>query len=82
MKTTLSIKVTEKEKLRLKREARARNKTPSDLVRDALELILNDPDIASRESCFELAEDLLPYKTSGLPEDLSTNKGHLKGFGE
>ncbi|MDG2169015.1 MAG: ribbon-helix-helix domain-containing protein [Opitutales bacterium] len=82
MKTTLSIKVTENEKLRLKRAANARNKTPSDLMREALEMILNDPDIVHRESCFEVAEDLLPYGTSDMPADLSSNKDHLKGFGE
>lgn len=82
MKTTLSIKVTENEKLRLKRAATARNKTPSDLMREALEMILSDPDVVQRESCFELAEDLIPYGTSELPADLSTNKDHLKGFGE
>ena len=81
MKTTLSIKVTENEKLRLKRAANARNKTPSDLMREALELILNDPDLVKRESCFELAEDLIPYGTCDLPADLSTNKDHLKGLG-
>ncbi len=51
-------------------------------MREALEMILSDPDVVQRESCFELAEDLIPYGTSELPADLSTNKDHLKGFGE
>ena len=82
MKSTLSIKVTGKEKLQLKRAAEERNKTPSDLMREALELILGDPQITSRESCFAVAEDLLPFNTKEFPKDLSTNKKHMSGFGK
>lgn len=82
MKSTLSIKVTEKEKLRLKRVAAKRNKTPSDLMREALELIIRDPEVASKESCFAVAEDLFRYQAKQLPPDLSTNKEHLAGFGK
>ena len=82
MKTTLSIKVSDQEKLKLKRVAKSRRKTPSDLMREALDLILRDPKLASEESCYAVAEDLFQYRSGNLPSDLSSDKGRLKGFGE
>ena len=82
MKTTLSIKVSDQEKLKLKRVAKSRQKTPSDLMREALDLILSNPELASKDSCYAVAEDLFLYRSKNLPSDLSTGKDHLKGFGE
>jgi predicted transcriptional regulator len=81
MKFSLSIKVTEKEKLRIKQVAKERNKTPSDLMREALDLVLSDPELTSQESCYTVAEDLFNYSTKSLPADLASNKEHLRGFG-
>ena len=82
MKTTLSIKVNDQEKLKLKRVAKSRQKTLSDLMREALDLILSDPELASKESCYAMAEDLFQYQSRNLPSDLSSRKDHLKGFGK
>lgn len=51
-------------------------------MREALELILSDPEVAAKESCFAVSEDLLPYDTGKLPRDLSTNKKYMSGFGK
>lgn len=82
MKTTLSIKVSVQEKLKLKRVAAKRQMTISDLMREALELILANPEIAKKESCYTVAEDLFQYQSGNLPSDLSSNKDYLKGFGQ
>lgn len=82
MKTTLSIKVSQQEKLKLKRVAKSRQKTPSDLMREALDLILSNPELANEESCYAVAEDLFQYRSGNLPSDLSFRKDHLKGFGK
>ncbi len=82
MKTTLSIKVSDQEKLKLKRVAESRHKTPSDLMREALDLILSNPEVANEESCYAVAEDLFQYRSGNLPSDLSSGQDHLKGFGK
>ena len=81
MKTTLSIKVSHQENLRLRRIAKIRQTTPSDLMREALDLILSNPELDNEESCYAVAEDLFQYRSGNLPSDLSSRKDYLKGFG-
>lgn len=76
----ISVRVARKLQQRLKHEAAASRKRPSDLVRHALERYL-DEGIAP-ESCYDVA-----VRTGFLgaarnaPPDLSTNRKYLKGFG-
>jgi hypothetical protein len=81
MKSTLSIKVTEKEKLRLFRVAKERNLKPSDLLRAALNLIIGEDATKKKQSCFDVCADLIPTEESKLPADLSTGKEPMRSFG-
>ena len=76
----ISVRISPKLRQRLKHEAAAKRKRPSDVVRDALEQYLNERTTA--ETCYDLA-----VRTGFLgvaknaPADLSTNPRHFKGFG-
>ena len=79
VKETLSIKVSPDTKARLRAAAQARRTTPSVLLREALELVIEGG--KSRPSLYELNCDLLDSLGPGGPEDLSNNPAHLAGFG-
>jgi metal-responsive CopG/Arc/MetJ family transcriptional regulator len=65
----------------LRDRSRAKGKTPSDLVRVALESYLGRG--ASQNSAYELAEEAgLIGCVRRAPKDLSTNRRHLDGFGK
>jgi metal-responsive CopG/Arc/MetJ family transcriptional regulator len=76
----ISVRVSPKLRQRLKHEAAAKRKRPSDVVRDALERYLNER--TTPETCYDVA-----VRTGFLgvakkaPPDLSTNRKYLKGFG-
>ncbi len=81
MQSTLSIKVQEQLKARLRRIAKQRKTTPSQLLRDSLERILDEENERSDVStCFAKCEDLFANLGEG-PGDLSTNKNYLKSLG-
>ncbi len=78
MNVTLSIKVPVEVRKKLERVARERQTTASELVRQALGVVIESK---SRDgSCYELSEDLFDDLGTG-PRDLSTNKRHLESFG-
>jgi|GEM_PF-4501377 len=82
MQKTLSVKVSEREIIRLKRIAKLRKTTPSQLLRESLGKIVSDAEsIPEANTCFSLSEDLFEDLPSGA-KDLSTNKDLLDGFGE
>jgi predicted DNA-binding protein len=65
---------------RLRDRSRAKGKTPSDLVRLALENYLGEESTAG--SAYELANAAgLIGCVGGSPNDLSTNRRHFEGFG-
>jgi len=65
----------------LRDRSRAKGRTPSDLVRDALETYLGREHAAG--SAYELAEEAGLIGCVGrAPKDLSTNRRHLEGFGK
>ena len=80
VKETLSIKVSPDTKARLRDVARARQTTPSALLREALDLVIEGG--RSQPSLYELNRDLLDALGPGGPEDLSCNPAHLAGFGQ
>ncbi len=59
--------------------SKRRKTTRSEVVREALNTCLEKGSGSSKESAFELANDLAG--TVAGPRDLSANKIHLKGFG-
>jgi hypothetical protein len=82
---TLSIKVSSAEKARLKAVASARKVPVSDLIRESLRKVLSETGDSGQLSCYDLfakdLESLWARGGSGIP-DLSSNKIHMKGFGE
>jgi len=79
--TSLTIKLPQDTKARLKAQARLRGKSVSALVRDCLKQsnILTGPHDMER-SLYERAKDLCGAGDSGVT-DLSTNPKYMKGFG-
>lgn len=66
---------------RLRGHSRRKGKSPSDLVRIALENYLEEA--GSIGSAFELAEAAgVIGCAKGTPKDLSTNRRHFEGFGK
>jgi predicted DNA-binding protein len=80
MKETLSIKVSPDTKARLQSVARARKTTPSVLLREALDIVIEGT--RTKPSLYELNRDILSSLGPGGAEDLSTNSAHLEGFGK
>jgi len=78
MSVTLSIKIPVELRRRLEGIARERQTTASELVRQALQVVIESK--SRRGSCYELAEDLFDDLGSG-PRDLASNKRHLDSFG-
>lgn len=76
----INVRVEPRLKQELEAEAREKGVSPSDIVRRALEEHLRSR--TPRPSCRDLAERLgLIGTAGGLPADLSTNPGHMEGFG-
>jgi predicted DNA-binding protein len=66
---------------RLRERSRANGKTPSDVVRIALEKYLAERSRAG--SAYEMAKSAgLIGCARGAPTDLSTNRHHFEGFGK
>jgi len=78
MSVTLSIKIPVELRRSLERAARERRTTASELVRQALQLVIESKSRSG--SCYEMTEDLFDELGSG-PHDLSTNKSCLDDFG-
>ncbi len=79
---TLSIKVPREKKIRLQAIAKARKTKPSALVREALDLVLDQATASQRPSCYELAKDLMRNLGDSGLSDLSTNPKYMEDFGK
>jgi len=79
--TTLTLKIPEGLAAELTAEARQRHLSKSEIARDALTSYLNSKKPKSKPSCYDLMEPFVGCVKDG-PADLSTNKKHLKGFGQ
>jgi len=77
---TLTVKVPEDLDLKLAAAAAKRGESKSDLIRTALESIVNANEAIIPNSCLELAKDIVGSVEG--PSDLSHNKKHLKGYGQ
>ena len=77
---TLTVKVPEDLDLKLAAAAAKRGESKSDLIRTALESIVNTNEAIMPNSCLDLAKDIVGSVEG--PSDLSHNKKHLKGYGQ
>jgi predicted DNA-binding protein len=77
---TLTVKVPEKLDLKLAILAAKRGETKSDLIRTAINSILEENEAVVANSCLDMATDLVGSVEG--PSDLSFNKKHLKGYGK
>jgi metal-responsive CopG/Arc/MetJ family transcriptional regulator len=76
---TISLKLPDALHAKLERLARSRKQTKSEIVRDALEQLLNGGRTTRTVSALELAGDLVGSCEG--PGDLSTNPKYMEGFG-
>jgi hypothetical protein len=74
---SMSIKLPRALSARVTRLARRRNVSRTEIVRDALEAYTAAEGSSAGSSVSDLKGCL-----KGLPRDLSTNRKHLKGYGE
>jgi hypothetical protein len=77
---TLTVRVPEDLDLKLTAAAAKRGESKSDLIRTALESIVDTNETITPNSCLELAKDIVGSVEG--PSDLSYNKKHLKGYGQ
>ena len=77
---TLTVKVPEKLDLKLAAVAAKRGESKSNLIRTAIESILNANEAIALNSCLDMAKDLVGSVEG--PSDLSYHKKHLKGYGK
>jgi metal-responsive CopG/Arc/MetJ family transcriptional regulator len=76
----INVRVEERLKRELEAEARQRGVSPSEVVRQALEMHLRQR--TPRETCLDIARRIGfigAYKDT--PPDLSANPAHMEGFG-
>jgi metal-responsive CopG/Arc/MetJ family transcriptional regulator len=76
----INVRVKERLKRELEAEARQRGVSPSEVVRQALEMHLRQR--TPQETCLDIARRIGfigAYKDT--PPDLSTNPAHMEGFG-
>jgi hypothetical protein len=77
---TISLKLGGELKARLEAEAKRRQISKSKVIRDCLTRVLLRSKSGNGVSCYDLAKHLAGSVHG--PRDLSTNKKHMKGFGE
>lgn len=78
---TMSIKLPDELDSRLRSFLRERSLSRSDVVREAIDIYLNQQrNELARGSFSDLAQDLIGSVHG--PSDLATNKEYMKGYGE
>ncbi len=77
---TLTIKVPDSLFAEITSAAKTRKVSKSEIVRERLS-VQPATEGANKASLWSRMEDLV-IQTDSLPEDLSSNKAHLKGYGE
>jgi metal-responsive CopG/Arc/MetJ family transcriptional regulator len=77
---TLSVKVSDDLNLKLAAVAAKRKENKSNLIREAIETIVNANEAVTPNSCLDLAKDLMGSVEG--PSDLSYNNKYLKGYGQ
>jgi len=77
---TISLKLSDRLHAKLQRLAKSRKQTKSDVVREALERMLDGQESSKPVSALDLAGDLVGSCQG--PGDLSTNPKYMEGFGK
>jgi hypothetical protein len=77
---TLSVKVSDDLNLKLAAVAAKRKENKSNLIREAIETIVNANEAITPNSCLDLAKDLIGSVEG--PPDISYNNKYLKGYGQ
>ena len=77
---TISLRIPESLATEVAAAARRRGVSESVLVREAIETLLGADEATQPRSALDLAHDLAG--TCEGPDDLSTNKKYMEGFGE
>ncbi len=77
---SISLKVPDGLNSKLERMAKVHNRTKSDIIREAIESMLDGTRPSKPLSVLELAGDLVGCCKG--PGDLSTNPKYMEGFGE
>ncbi|MXZ36208.1 MAG: ribbon-helix-helix protein, CopG family [Acidobacteria bacterium] len=77
---SLTLRLDEALYLKISSLAERQRTTRSDIVRRALNICLDRDDRFPKGSAFEVAHDLAGILAG--PSDLSSNKAHLKDFGQ
>ena len=77
---TITMRLPEGLATRLEQEAKRRNTTKSEVVRQCVELALSGPACEEPPSFHSSAQDKCGRMHG--PRDLATNPKHLEGFGE
>lgn len=78
---TLSIKVSKTEKNLLRQTAAERKSSPSQLLRDALQIVLAGGSSGRQASLLDKHQHLFARLDQGAG-DLSTNPEHLRNYGK
>ncbi len=77
---TLSVKLPESLLEKLDSTAARKGESRSALIREAVEVIINENNKSQSGSCMDLARDLAGSLEG--PEDLSFNKDRMEGYGK
>ncbi|MCD6296821.1 MAG: CopG family transcriptional regulator [Deltaproteobacteria bacterium] len=77
---TLSLKLPESLFAKLTSAARERGENRSALVREAIKAFIKGDNHAPKDSCLDLAKDLVGCVKG--PVDLSFDKKHMRGYGQ
>ena len=75
---TLTVKMPEELDLKLTAVAAKRGESKSNLIRTAIDSILNANEAVTHNSCLDMAKDLVGSVEG--PSDLSCNKKNLKNY--
>lgn len=76
---TLTVKLPPALEARLAALVRQRKRNKSALVREAIELLVEQPDAHAKASVLDLAGDLVGAQTGA--RDLASNPKHMRGYG-
>jgi Arc/MetJ-type ribon-helix-helix transcriptional regulator len=77
---TLTVKLPQPLQAKLDAMVKSRGRRKSDLVREAIERLVDEPERRPQVSVYDLVKDLKGSFRG--PKDLSTSPKHMKGFGE
>ncbi len=77
--TIISVKISVDLKNRIRNLAEKQETSPSEVIRKAIEKYLSSDSFSAKGSFLDLAQDLVGSVEG--PEDLSTSKRYMKGYG-